>query len=219
MSTIDLRVIPDGLGDFIINSRNAIASGASTILLSQKNRRYAPLLDGVCAVEIMVDEPDGTFPKFTQSELSECSAFKNPICLKRYCSPKWAHLRQIQQARWIPLVERLLKDGFTVLDFGTSGEFHPLPIKSNRYVAQVDLPLRSVAARLRRSGVYIGIDTGEMHLAFQVDCQMWVIRPDETADYLYKDWEYHCGRVRYFNVNTDLSNIYDSFSASGSRTA
>jgi len=219
MSTVDLTGTPEGLGDFIVNARNAVSSGARTILLPHKLRRYAPLLDGVCAVEIKVDSPDGTFPKLMPHELDECSAFKNPICLKRYCAPAWAHLRQINQARWIPIVRRLLRDGYTVLDFGISRDFKSLPINSERYVPEVDLPLRAVAARLKKSGVYIGIDTGEMHLAFQVDCQMWVVRPDETQDYAYGDWEYKSDRVRYFNANTPLETLYDSFSAARSRTA
>lgn len=214
MSVVDLTRNSDGLGDFIVNARNAISSGARTIIIPQRLRRYSALLDGICAVEIKLDSSDGGFPKITQDELAESAAFKQPICLKRYCAPAWAKLRQIEQVRWIPLIERLLNNGFTILDLGISGQYDPLPINSERYVRQVDLPLRSVAARLKRSGIYIGVDTGEMHLAFQVGCQMWVVRPDETPDYPYKDWEYRDERVRYFNVNTDLTKIYDSFSAS-----
>lgn len=218
MSTVDLTRNSDGLGDFIVNARNAIASGSKTIILPQRLRRFGSLLEGVCGVEIKIESGDGGFPNLTANEMEECAAFTRPVCLKRYCSPAWSRLRQIDQSRWVPLVRKLLSDGFTVLDFGISGQFSSLEIASDRYIPQIDLPLRAIASRLKKSGVYIGLDTGEMHLAFQVGCQMWVIRPDETPDYLYKDWEYRDGRVHYFNVNTELTKVYDSFSASRSRT-
>lgn len=204
--------VPKGLGDFIINLVSAKENPDTLVIIPECMARFAPLLEGLCYVRIQ-REGERKIPMLTQRDMDDASFVRDPsICLKRYCSPYWAYLRQIEHQRWVPLVERLLNEGWQVLDFGTSDVFVPLPISHPNYLHQVDLPLRAVAARLKKSGRYLGVDTGEMHLAYEQGVTGWVVRPPECSDYLYSDWSRP--GLNYFQTDNDISLIYDSINSS-----
>lgn len=215
LNVVDLRKGPTGLGDILVSLRDAQCGNGSVFILPEKARRFAFLFDGVAPVLV-----SDTFPEIKTTERrfacyspgddvvsqakNDLSKFSNPIALKVNCSLAWRHIREAPIAKWVDIVKRLKDSGFQVIQYGVSGEVTKIDVCESF----LDLPIPLLAAHYKVIGKYVGVDTGDMHLAISVGARCFVAIPSECNDYNYAKWHYHIDSVTYVNFS-EMHRIYD----------
>lgn len=196
-----------GLGDLLVMLRYREFKPDMIITLPTKAAHLAPLFYGVAPV-FVTDHPaqapkarPGAVPmlELTQSEIldgqSWASDFDCPIILKVNCAKRWAHLRETDSKKWQDLVSGVQPR--TVIQIGIGSHFTPL----NGTVKILNSDIRKMAALMKAVGVYVGVDTGEMHMAMAIGCKCFVARPKDCSDYPYSMWQYNESNMKYFGFD------------------
>lgn len=208
-----------GLGDILIMMRSSQVRDDLIYVLPKKAARMARLFDGVAPVMISNSDSFTECHKrnntelivLSEDELSEArrvlSVFVNPIALVVNCSKNWSHIRECGSEQWQSLVSKISMKR-PVLQFGLTSNFTRL----DGTTIFLDFPIRELAAMYKVIGVYMGVDTGDLHLARTFGCRCFVAVPSECPDYQYSMWHYKDDRVRYFNFD-NMEDLYDSIAS------
>lgn len=196
-----------GLGDLLVMLRYRQFKNDIVITLPTKASHLAPLFYGVAPV-FVTDNPAG-IPKarpgaiptleLTAAEILDgeawASEFYNPVILKVNCAKRWTHIRETDHLKWQALVDSM--PGRQFIQLGIQSHFRPL----NGTVKLLGLDVRKMAALMKAIGIYVGVDTGEMHMAMAVGCKCFVARPSDCVDYPYSMWQYNEPNMNYFGFD------------------
>lgn len=203
----------EGLGDVLVMMKSSIGRTDIVYELPAKIARFAPLFYGIAPVFVRSDD-DWTQPvngvpplRLSREEMWMANAAarsmsKALVAIKIDCAPAWAHLRQGDTAKWQTLVDKL-SERFQVVQIGMRS--HHTPLAGALQI--MDVSVRELAAIYGSIGRYVGVDTGDMHLALAAGAKCWVARPPDCPDYRHADWEYKNDRIKYFPLdNPELIN-------------
>lgn len=211
-----------GLGDTLAITPLAAQLGQRAVMCLPKDiERFSPLFDGLCDVKITDQYPvfpnpgngrfiesklrmfgyqceDGkTVPKIVLKHGENVNAGKWASALRSRkpllafhtsCASKWAHVRS-RPVEWFAPIKLELENHFTLI---TEDESNPTP-------------LRTLAARYKKIGLYFGVNTGNWHLAMAVGCKCLVIDADECDGYNPALWRYSLPTCEY--VGFDVGNV------------
>lgn len=124
--------------------------------------------------------------------------------LKINCSQQHRLVRECMPDKWANVLNILRGDHGLVSDF--SARFLQLSTSDNcteiEGLQQVqDLPLDELIAVYHVIGRYVGINTGDWHLAMATGCKCLVFHPGQCPAYNHKRWIYEHPNVLYMQFN------------------
>jgi len=122
--------------------------------------------------------------------------FKNPLIISVNCSKKWKHVREFDVEKWNKITDSL-KDDYTLLQFGISDNF----TKIDHTIPFVDLSLLEMCKYFFGVGKYLGVDTGDRHLAIALGCETTILHPNDHNNYRASNWHYSKDIINYVNFN------------------
>lgn len=206
-----------GLGDVLVALRDARqyqCANPPLYVLPRKAAHLATLFDGIAPVLV---ESEGNRPaahpanlpliELHPAEVAWAAISTNNrsvgICIG--CAPAWSHLREAPFQLWQEFVVRLLAVDIWVYQCGL--RVHKL---LEGAVDLRGLRLRDAAAAYARIGHYIGIDTGDMHLALAVGATCDVAVPPSCGDYRHDMWHYKSDRIRYYSFDDIPTKLADA---------
>lgn len=222
---IGTPITSSGMGDVLLLTAICRHKRDCVVELHPSAQKFSCFFDNICESVSITDNPlvtpdigDDTFLerklracglegklampyvelslKDKQESFNLIKKYKNPIILVTNCSVRWRHVREINPEIWQNIIYKL-KEKYTFLQFGISDNFTPF-----EYTLHFkDLELKEQMMYYYSCGNYLGVDTGDRHLASALGCKTTVVCPNEGNGYFYKDWHYSKNFINYINVN------------------
>lgn len=118
---------------------------------------------------------------------------KNPVIFVPNCSKHWHEIRSLKTDKAQLLIDKLINDGFTPIICQNSN--NPTSIKNLHILT--DLDLSKYISLLRKTGIYVGCNTGDMHLAIAVGASCSVFQPKNNSLFNEDDWNYKHPSIIY----------------------
>lgn len=174
-----------------INILNSIGYGHYATTLLRNFFDHADLLDNRPLVLYTDEESE----KWADDFLKE---IENPIIFCPTCSETTGginNIRSFQKTKTIEIIENLFKENLTpIIHSFNSSEVYPSNIKVLK-----NLELKKYICLLRKSGRFLGCNTGDMHLAISLNCLCTIIQPQSTFSFDENQWTYKHPSLTYYN--------------------
>lgn len=141
------------------------------------------------------------FPSKAALEWARATLNKDMLPMKPNCSAQHKLTRECHPQKWDRLVKALVSsDAFKdveIVQFGITDNFDKL----FGATVKLDWSIERLAAAYSVIGRYVGIDTGDLHVALAVGCKCLVFHPGECPGYRHNRWKYEHENIRYVNFN------------------
>lgn len=121
---------------------------------------------------------------------------KNPIIFVPHCAKQWHEVRSLKEDLQKKLLENLKLDNLYPIICQSSSN----PISFEYENVLTDLDLNKYISLLRKVGVYIGCNTGDMHLAVAVGANCQVIQPQNHPLFNEDEWNYKHPSIIYYQL-------------------
>lgn len=219
-----------GLGDILTLTAICRENSNCIVELPPQAKRFKCLFDNICEKVIITNNPivtkhvgSGTFIegklracnlptnnplpyiKLNNDEKKEAKKlikkYKNPLIFVPNCSKKWKRIREMNRKKWEPILNELNKK-YTILQFGVKNNFTPF----DQAIHFVDTPLKTQMQYFYGIGKYLGVDTGDRHLAIALNCKTVILHPSHTTDYKHNRWRFIDEKIKYVNFN-EVNNL------------
>jgi ADP-heptose:LPS heptosyltransferase len=120
----------------------------------------------------------------------------NPVIFVPHCAKQWHEVRSLKVDSYEQLFDKLISDGLTPIICQSSS--NPVSIKYENILT--DLELSKYICLLRKVGLYVGCNTGDMHLAISVGAHCQVIQPQNHPLFNADEWNYNHPSITYYQL-------------------
>lgn len=208
-----------GLGDCLVQLPLARALGTQCIFeMPYSCARFSPLFTGLCETHL-TDLPaetrnagtghfaqrklraygfssDSYLPQMNLQMLGLSGRERSiDIALVTDCAKHWRHVRGTSHLPWSDLLRQL--DGLEIVQYGTTDHALVPGAQDGRGSSIPSLMEFYSSTRL-----YVGADTGDLHLALASGADAIVVVPPDCPEYRYEHWHYNFpNRVSYVTLD------------------
>lgn len=116
-----------------------------------------------------------------------------PAIVVPTCSKQWHHDRNMPKDLFPQILEKFKKLGFTPIVCQSSDN----QIEHSE-ISLIDCDLSKYISLLRMSQEYIGVNTGDEHLATALGCETTVFQPNSSDSFNRYEWNYNHPNSKYF---------------------
>lgn len=186
-------ILFDGLADVVIEENDQylpdIGGGHYATRKLRNFFEYAELLDN----RPLVLHSDMESEIWVKNYLSDKS---NPVIFVPNCAKQWHEVRSLKVNNYQPLINQLITDGLTPIICQSSNN----PVTTEYENILTDLELSKYICLLRKVGLYVGCNTGDMHLAISVGANCQVIQPQNHPLFNADEWNYNHPSITYYQL-------------------
>lgn len=116
----------------------------------------------------------------------------NPIIVVPTCSKQWHNERSMPYDFFYFVIEQCKKEKFTPIVCQSSDN-----AIDHKEISLLDCDLKKYICLLRMVKEYIGVNTGDEHLATSVGCRTTVFQPSRPSSFNRSEWNYNHPNSKY----------------------